>query len=356
MKLSLEKLKPYLCLIVFWGLIMALNFSYSRDVLTYQCWFDDALELTSTNRFSSPKGYFHDPAFFATQGLGAALLPFEAFFSLLVFAALLLKLLALIEVTPNPTWLDVAPYVFVLSFLHEGTQVRVAIALSIALWALIYFVKDKPIRALLVLGVGAAFHVSVAAFLVVLLLTVVYKRFGLWPFIVMMGAAVFLSFSPYVLELVLQWGEAHQARYMAYAKGAIYRSQNSSGLFGYFPIFVGAITLMTWQLYKPKDEVWSKLKQIALISGFLAVVVLLVFRFNVVIASRLADLLLLPVVLVLGAALVQLKQHKRIVWLSLVMIFLVSYAAARGFVTFRPIYNESKICHPERLPGYIPAD
>ena len=166
--------------------------------------------------------------------------------------------------------------------------------------------------------------------------------------------ALVLSYSSLVQDYVLVWGEAHHLRYMAYSKGALFRNQNSSGLFQYFPIFVVIIASLVWRLYEPSTQVWAALKKMSLISGLMAVVVLLVFRFNVVIASRLADLLLLPVVLVLGPALVQLQKRNKKKLLWMVLTFLILYGCARGLVTYLPISGASKICHPELQPNYDP--
>jgi hypothetical protein len=59
----------------------------------------------------------------------------------------------------------------------------------------------------------------------------------------------------------------------------------------------------------------------------------------VVIASRLADLLLLPVVLVLGAALVQLVEQKKRLLLAVLILLLLAYGGARGLVTYLPAPN-----------------
>ena len=279
--------------------------------------------------------------------------PFEIFFGLLIFGALSVKLLALLRVTPNPSLLDILPYFMVLSFLHDGTQIRVALALSIALWALIEFAQGKRLLAILILSIACTFHISVACFFLVFLIIVLYEHFGQGVLVAIAIAAAIVAYTSIVKDLVIQFGELTNARYMAYSVGAIYSKQNSSGLFQYFSFFVAGLTILVWRLYQPESKTWAQLKKIALASGFLALIVLQVFRFNVVIASRLADLLLLPIVLVLGAALVQLQKSQRKNLLRLLIVALILYGAARGFLTYGPS-NAPRVCHPELLPNYHP--
>jgi putative effector of murein hydrolase LrgA (UPF0299 family) len=78
------------------------------------------------------------------------------------------------------------------------------------------------------------------------------------------------------------------------------------------------------------------LHQLAIVSGCLSISVLLVFHFSVNIASRLADILLFPVALVLGALLVQLKQEKRYFLFVLIILGLMFYCALRGVLSYAP--------------------
>ncbi len=355
MSYSFQKLKPFIFLLCCWAVLFALNIIFSRDIFQYHCWFDDALALAGPDRFFGLKGYFHDPAYYILQAVGTMLFPFEIFFWLLIFAALLVKLLALLRVTPNPSLLDVLPYLMVLSFLHEGTQIRVALALSIALWALIKFAQGKRHLAIFILGVACTFHISVACFFHVFLMLFLYERFGKIVLIIIAVVATIIAYTSIVRDLVMQFGELTNARYMAYSVGSIYRKQNSSGLFQYFSLFVGGLTILVWKLYQPESKAWAQLKKIALASGFLAIIILQIFRFNVVIASRLADLLLLPIVLVFGSALVQLQKSQRKNLLRLLIFALISYGAARGFLTYAPS-NAPRVCHPELLPNYHPEN
>jgi len=321
-------------LLLVWLVLTAVNLHWGIDI-SYRDWFDlnraqgFALSLASLD-------FSKDPAYFLIQAGFSGLISFDVFFGLLIFLCLSLKFYALLQVNKAPGVLDVAPYLFILGFLHEGIQMRIAIALSIALWAIIYFAKNQRTCALLILTFACTFHVSAAAFFLVFFLVFLYERFGLSVVVTGILLSVVLAYTSFIPDLLILVGEATHARFLTYAQGTIFKNQNSTGLFQYFSLFVIFLTVVVWKDYKPESLVWKKLYQIAITSGLLAIAILQVFRFNVVVSSRLADLLLLPVLLVLGAALTQLKLEKRYWTLSFLLLVLLSYCMARGYVSFHP--------------------
>lgn len=281
--------------------------------------------------------YSKDPAYFLVQAALAGLLNFQVFFGVLIFSCLALKFSALLQVNSRPGILDVAPYLLVLGFLHEGIQMRIAIALSIALWALVYFAKNQRGLALCILAFASTFHISASAFFIVFLLLYLYERFGRVVLIVGASITAILAYTTIVPDLLLKIGVATNARFLIYSQGIVFENQNSTGLFQYFVLFVAFLTAFVWHFYRPVSEPWKNLYRLALTSGLLAIAILQVFRFNVVVSSRLADLLLLQVLLVLGATLAQLKKEKRYWPLALMLCALIFYCAARGFVSFNPV-------------------
>lgn len=281
--------------------------------------------------------YTKDPAYFLVQAGLAGFVNFEVFFGLLIFTCLALKFSALLQVTPRPGLLDVAPYLLVLGFLHEGIQMRIAIALSIAIWAIIFYAKNQRLLAWMVLAFASTFHISASTFFVVFLLMYMYERWGRASIFVGVFIGAVLAYTPFIPVLLIEIGKLTNARFMIYSQGVVFENQNSTGLFQYFVLFVIFLTSFVWRYYKPATAVWSNLYRIALTSGFLAVAVLQIFRFNVVVSSRLADLLLLPVLLVLGATLTQLKNNKKYLPLAIMFAALIFYCAARSFISFNPV-------------------
>jgi hypothetical protein len=274
-----------------------------------------------------------DPGYSFIQNFFAKLICFEVFMAAFIASSLLIKYFGFIFVNRRPTLWDVLPYLLILGFLHEPIQIRAAMALAIGFWSMILFVKNQKLWALLVLLLAATFHASALVFILVFLLLWLFDRFQYKVFYVGLALVVGLSFLPTLPELLKLVGQTFNSRYLVYIDQA---GQNKTGLFAYYYVFVGALTLLVAYLFKAKDAMWQRWYQLSIASGCLSFAVLLVFHFSVNIASRLADILLFPLTLVLGALLVQLKQEKRYFLLVLIVLGLLFYCGLRGIISYAP--------------------
>ena len=311
-----------------WAVLTAVNLHWLIDN-----WYQYSFNVNVTQNFIERLrtiDYLRDPAYFLFQAVLSSWISFDVFFGLLIFICLALKFSALLQVNSEPGILDVAPYLLVLGFLHEGIQMRIAIALSIAIWSLVLFAKNQRLAALLILAVACTFHMSASTFFIVFIVTLLYERFGKYILIAGFLIAVVMAYTTFGHELFMRAGLVMNARFLGYPI-----DQNSTGLFQYFVIFVASLTLFVWHYCKPTSVIWKNLYRLALSSGLLAIAILQVFRFSVVTSSRLADLLLLPVLLVLGATLSQLKTEKKYWPLYLMCAALLLYCATRGYISFR---------------------
>lgn len=328
-----SKLKNLLCwqyvvgFLLVWAMLTAVNLHWLIDNW-YQYSFNQNVSLDLLGRIFAID-YLKDPAYFFVQAVLTGWLSFNVFFGVLIFACLSLKFSALLQVSPRPGILDVAPYLLVLGFLHEGIQMRIAIALSIAIWSLIFFVKNQRVLAAIVLVVASTFHISVSTFFIVFISIFLYERFG--KILLLIGAifTLVVAYTTFGHDLFMHLGTATNARFLNYPK-----EQNSTGLFQYFVFFNILLTGFVYYYFKPKSAVWETLYCLALSSGLMAIAILQILRFSVVTSSRLAELLSLPVLLVLGATLSQLKNEKKYWPLVLMMIALFFYCALRGYVSF----------------------
>jgi hypothetical protein len=315
--------------------LFIINVNYSRDFNNYRALYERSYNLSLIDRITSIN-FAYDPSFFILQSFSSAFIPFEVFVFGVVLICLSLKLTALLEIRPEPTILDVMPYFLILSFLHEGTQLRIALAISVAFWSLVFFAKNRRLLACLTLLMACTFHISAAVFFAVYLIYITYTRFGIWSYICMGILGGLLLHFAVIPNLTLHLGELTNARYMNYAQGMLARRQNSTGLFQYYFLFVALITFLIKVFYKPSTDLWRNLQNLAIGSGLFAVIILQIFNFNVVIASRLADILSFPIAIVLGATLVQLKNEKRFIILYFTIAILIVYCLGRGYATFRP--------------------
>lgn len=296
----------------------------------YEGPFLQAASGSISDIFSSPH---RDPAYSFLMNVFSRLVSFEVFAAGLIILALGLKMFGLLAINPRPVFLDILPYVFLMSLLHEAIQIRAAIALSIVLWAMVYFVRNQKLVAVILVLFAATFHVSVLSFLMVFLLLELFDRLREKVFYVGLAVVIGLSFLPSLPDTLMKIGVLLNSRHIVYI-GQV--GQNKTGLFSYFYLFVAGLTFLVWYFFQPNSEVWKRLYRLAITSGCLAFAVLLVFHFSVNIASRLADVLIFPVVLVLGALLVQLKEQKRYLFLSILISACIGYGVLRGFVSFTP--------------------
>lgn len=318
-----------------WAVLTGINLFWGIDV-SYRQWFEANSSLDFLVRVSE-LNFFKDPFYFLIQAIFSGLINFELFFAGLIFLCLAFKFSALLQVNRSPTILDVLPYFLVLGFLHEGIQMRIAIALSIAIWSIILYAKNQRFLALFILALASTFHISASTFFAVFFLLFAFERWGRISIFIWIAIAVVLAYTPFIPTLLIEVGRLTNARFLLYSEGVVFENQNSTGLFQYFILFVIFLTGFIWRYYKPISSVWSNLYRMALASGFLAIAILQIFRFNVVVSSRLADLLLLPVLLVLGATLTQLKNEREYFPLFVMSLALIFYCAARAFISFNPV-------------------
>lgn len=311
--------------------ILNLYFLIDKD---YKLMFELGRDLSISQKLISPF-FYKDPGYFIFQNISGIFFNFNTFFIAIIFLSLFIKFKALLSIEKNISVWHVLPYLFGLSFLHEGIAVRIALALSFGLWAIIFYVRQKWLLAILLLIIGGTVHLSVLAFIFVWLAMILHDRLGHRFVYAAIFFTLLFSLTSVVPDVMHYLGRLTNARYMAYSE-SFYAIQNKSGLFQYFFIFVGVLTAFVWRYHEPASELWARLKKVGVTSGCLAVVILLVFHFNVVVSSRLADLLLLPLLLVLGVTLYQLKKQRRWFLLLGMTSVLMIYGILRGIVSFKP--------------------
>ena len=323
-----------------WAIILYLNLNYSRDVSQYAAWFSEAHSLGFYGALKAID-WARDPAYYFLQGVGSRFISFPVYLGMLIFICLFLKLLATVQIFPRPTWLLVAPYLLCLGFLHEGTQLRIAIALSFIAWAIVLWAKDRFFLALIAFGVGCLFHLSVVIYIVIFGLLLLARLLGVYAYLLAASVVIAIMYFSLGESLAfLYGGRLAQIRYLHFLSPGYLKTQNSSGLFYLYPAFIAFITAINFKLYKPSDSVLKNLKVLAILSGIFAFAILTIFGFAVQIATRLADLLLLPPLMVLGAALVQQYQERRYLYWIPIVCALVAYAVMRSYVTFGPLLTK----------------
>jgi hypothetical protein len=218
-----------------------------------------------------------DPAFFVLQNTIGVFANFSIFFIGIISLSLFLKFKTLLSIEKEISFWHVLPFLFVLSFLHEGVQIRIALALAFALWAIIMYAKEKWLLAFIMLLVSGTFHLAVLTFLIIPVAMILHDRFRHRLIYVTILLTLLFSLTSIVPDVMHFIGRATNARFMAYAE-SFYAHQNKSGLFQYFFIFVGVLTAFVWRYHQLSTELWSRLKKVGLTSACLAIVILMVFH------------------------------------------------------------------------------
>lgn len=320
-----------------WGSLLYLNLHWSRDVSSYRAYFN-AVQPTDLLGRLSQVDWLRDPGYFVLQNISVGLISFEAFIGLIIFVSLLMKLMALMQVYPRVSIPLIFPYLMLLGFMHEGTQLRIGLALAFSLWALVFWVQDKKAYAIVALVIGCLFHISVATYFFILALIFLVTRFGVRVYFFAFLIALVLASPVITNQIFLAIGEMTHARYMSYSQGAIFRTLNVTGLFQYYFLFFILLAILIWRYFSPALIVEKQWRQLSLVCAIAAIFFLIDFRFNTVVASRLADLMLLPIAVTLGLLMEDLWFGKRSRLFIFLMMLLCAYCFARGYTifSFRP--------------------
>lgn len=323
--------------------LVGIQLYLSRDLHEYRRFFTEAAQLPLVSRFVQ-LNWLRDPGYFLIQNIGASFLPFALWMSFLVTLAWLSKYIFIRYWWPNRTPVVCLPYLLILSFLHEGTQIRAALAVAIAIWAIWACKQRRYELTILLFAFASSLHLSVLILALPLSMQWVYIRSPKITATIFI-LIVFLLMNPaWMNDLIRELGGSlAMERYFSYVNSAVIANQNTSGLYAGFIPFVLVLVLIAWTQYRPESLeqqwFWSYTKM----SGVLAIAVLGIFQFSVIVSSRLTDLLLFPVVLIIGAVIAQWWGEHKKGYAILLILGLLAYCALRSMVSFGPILNKPLI-------------
>jgi len=322
------------------AILIGIQWFYSRDYVVYHNFYQNALKQNFIERFY-PINWFRDPGFFFTQAIFVEFSSYYLWIAFLVLASLLSKYIFVTKFWSNPSFLLFVPYLLVLSYLHEGTQIRAAIALAIGVWVFYASFNRQYVLACALLALAATFHLSVLILGVPLMMLMLYERYPKSSAMIFL-MLVFLLMNPnWVNDLVLSLGGTlAKERYFLYVNPPVMGSQNTSGLYVLFIPFVLILVGMIWLFYRPGNREERYFAGVAKMSGVLALAILGIFQFSVIVSSRLADLLLFPVLIVFGALLWQWWQAKKYGRVIASVATLIVYCAVRSYISFGPILTK----------------
>lgn len=325
------------------AILIGIQFYLSRDLHEYRRFFTEAAQLPFASRFAK-FNWLRDPGYFMIQNISVSFVPFTFWISFLVSLAWLSKYVFIRSLWPDRAMVICLPYLLVLSFLHEGTQIRVALAIAIAIWA-IWACRQRHYRfTILLFALASSLHLSVLILVLPLLMQWAYTRFPKITAMIFI-LLVFLLMNPaWMNDLIRELGGSlAMERYFLYVNSAVIANQNTSGLYAGFIPFVLVLVLIAWTQYRPESLEQQWFWSYAKMSGVLALAVLSIFQFSVIVSSRLTDLLLFPVVLIIGAVIAQWWGEHKKGYAILLILGLLAYCALRSMVSFGPILTKPLI-------------
>jgi hypothetical protein len=115
------------------------------------------------------------------------------------YAAAAIALYALLIVRSETPYLSLLTYFSTMFFLHEMTQIRVGLAIAIALWGLQYLYRQERIKFMAFCLAASVVHLSCAAFFILLFMPT--RRHYAWLGMLLLSAAVASSFGNYLKPL-----------------------------------------------------------------------------------------------------------------------------------------------------------
>lgn len=246
------------------------------------------------------------------------------FFSTLLFMPLKIGALHVIS-GMNGRFRSLVIYLLIFFLLHECIQYKIAWAVSIALWACVFFSRRKWFFGGFLTLIAAGFHISVIflplSFLISYIFIKHYKIYGLKILLMFCGVAFLLIY--FAIENVINIVDV---RYFDYFSEDRLSIQNSSGLFYFYAI---GLTLMAYWVSHQLNKNAPYEVQVSNFLMYISVAILYVLHQYVSMASRLSDVFLVMVIPLVN----QIIREKRKIS-SILIVYLFAFIIFIGRLRF----------------------
>lgn len=275
-----------------------------------------------------------EPVFSIIQIALSEFIPFYLFVCFIVFFSLALKFSAIINIYSKAYFLYFVPYLLVLGFLHEGTQIRIGLALSVAIWSIIFYCRFRFLLAAITLIVAIFIHVSVVIIATIYVLDFLQRKSNKYIFTLILLLFTVFGFVINHIEIYQNYLSLIHPRIESYFSQNLIDNQNSSGLFIFYIPFIAGIILYARTYYIPTTEFLRRFYNYSILSGLIGLIFLILLSSNVIVSSRLAEVLIFPCLIILGGALYQNYLNKKFLIFTLGILWLLVYFLARSYVIF----------------------
>lgn len=295
----------------------------SKDWVHYHWWFG-LLERKSWLTVLQELSILREPFYNLPV---KALSPYIGFPTVIFMATITLtwiKLQTLQKIVANQ-YVAIFFYICIYWLLLEGTQLRVAYATAFVVLGFYYLQNQRYWLSLLMMAIASQIQFTAILFCLVFVLHFI-KPLSPLTLAIFLISPVFVIFDISIYSWLEQGIAILNPRYLLYGSQKI-NGQNSTGLYLYFIAFFWTLLLIIeWQLKMrfQKDRFKLTLQRLAM-SG---VVIMCIFHDHVALGARLGELLLLPVVILLGWLYLELERSNNRLGIHLLTgIFLVYFMA-----------------------------
>jgi hypothetical protein len=321
-----------LCLL-FAFLLTLVNINFSRDIAGYQLIYTNASNANLVDVFLTPEAG-QDPLFFFIQILINQVVPFEIFIFIVIFISLFIKMEVILSIPRDLNLLFITPYFAFLGILHEGTQLRIALALAFMLWGIVSWFKDKRLTSLVIFLIAFGIHASSIIYLIIFFGFYLFKYLGKNRALALGLLCLMISYFYFDLSFLKSFDVPYLQLYIRYLEAGVLQTQNTSGLFWFYPVIIASLVAGNFFWFSSSSDFWNKLYIFANISGIVAVIILYYLSSSVIISSRFADLLLMPVLLIWGETIARFYVDKRYFLLISCLFFFVTFGMVRIYISF----------------------
>jgi len=312
-----------------------LSVNFSKDWYNYQFFFDTYIRDVNWHNFLASVSIFQEPLYLITAKIIAQLTSFTTFVFCATVTLLTLKLHYLRKITNN-FYLGSFFYICFYLLLFEGTGLRIGYAVAFVIPALYCLKQQKPLYSFLLIMVASQIHLTTLVFLIAFPIYY-FSWIKIAIYVSFILSILMVAFDISFVSLSEPFFVAMNSKYLMYFYHKFLETQNSTGLFYYFIVFFALLLSVIFYYLKNLFKRDEFMHTIFLIS-FCAIISMIVLHEYVAIAARIAELLLVPIVILLSQLYIEFNAEKMHFHRNLLIVLSLMFFSARVVYLYPSIF------------------
>jgi hypothetical protein len=331
MKNELALQSKYLALLLIAIVLSALSVSFSGDCLQYIGIFNLDKGL-SFSELLAKYSYTKEPLFHVVLKALSFIAPARPSLFILVFCSILIKFIYLHKI--NKFNFALMFYILFFATLFDGTLIRAGIATTLVVYSFYMLIQKKHVAMVLALVIATQVHLSSIIFLLLMPIYFYFPIRKLVAYVFYLSPCVLILHIDLSAILIGIFSKANH-RYLEYS--SLTTNQNSSGLYYFYSWFMfGLVIYISRKLIQinklsMNNGLQEPFIELCNVITLVGVSVLFLLHTNVAIASRISDLLLLPIVFTLSHVFNVNKVTGKTLENKLLLSMLIAYGLV-GFI------------------------